>query len=114
MIKVLVLLDTHREYDILVTKCYNDETVLKNARFAQAGWRTMSLRKPDESMEIRINVADRNNMLGMRPDCVITNNPGAIAYFSPICGVITREFVSEIFDEIRILLGGTTDAEEEN
>lgn len=114
MIKVLVLLDTHREFDIFMTKCYNDETVRNNARFAQAGWRRMELRKPDESMEIRINVADSNNIRGMRPDCVITNNPEAIAYFSPICGVITREFVSEIFDEIRILLGGTTDAEEEN
>lgn len=114
MIKVLVLLDTQREYDILTGKCYNDETVRNNARFAQAGWRTMSLRKPDESMEIKINVADRTNILGLRPDCVITNCPKAIAYFSPICGVITREFVSEIFDEIRILLGGTTDAKEEN
>ena len=114
MIKVLVLLDTQREYDIFMTKCYNDETVRNNARFAQAGWRRMVLRKPDESMQIKISVADRNNCLGLKPDCIITNSPAAISYFSPICGVMTREFVSEIFDEVRILLGGTTDAEEEN
>lgn len=114
MIKVLVLLDTQKEFDILLNKCYHDETVRNNARFAQAGWRRIDLRKPDDSMQIKVTVANRWDTVGLRPDCVITNNPEAIAYFSPICGVITREFVSEIFDEIRILLGGTTDAEEEN
>ena len=114
MIKVLVLVDTHREFDILMNKCYQDDVVYNNARLAQAGWRKIDLRKPDGSMQIKISTADKEIFLGQRPDCVITNNPEAIAYFSPICGVMTREFVSEIFDEVRILLGGTKDAEEEN